>query len=184
MKCSQCGKELTACSVFCDQCGAKVESKSEEIICQCGNKLSPHARFCGECGANVEKKTTPIYQSYVKTENTTIEDNHVNDNKKTRFMPPPAKSAYKDTNYSNYINFYIPTTIWISGLRIVAYIGFFAVIILGIYQWTEFADYGEGGFGFLIFIVCAIVAFLVVASLMVFLDMANDVNQIRKIIEK
>ncbi|MCR5122480.1 MAG: zinc ribbon domain-containing protein [Ruminococcus sp.] len=73
-KCINCGKDLTADSLFCPYCGTKVEKpKSEEIaaedvvveavnadgkkekICpSCGFVETPDADFCSSCGARLD----------------------------------------------------------------------------------------------------------------------------------
>ena len=71
---------------------------------------------------------------------------------------------------------------WISGMRAIAWIIFAIIILFGIL----FAI-GEGFsesfiLGFLIFLGSVLVAFLFVAGLMVFLNMAQDVSEIKQIL--
>ena len=77
-------------------------------------------------------------------------------------------------------------SIWISGMKFVAWIMFFGMIIAGIILAVATES---GGLGFLIFVAAVIIAFLSVAMLMIFLDlakniskMARDVSEIKKII--
>lgn len=54
-KCLKCGSVLPENAKFCLECGAKVETFSEnEMICpKCGNK-TPKGKFCVECGAKLQ----------------------------------------------------------------------------------------------------------------------------------
>ena len=54
-KCLKCGSVLPENAKFCLECGAKVETLSEnEMICpKCGNK-TPKGKFCVECGAKLQ----------------------------------------------------------------------------------------------------------------------------------
>ncbi len=58
IKCPQCGKEFEEDSLFCDECGAKLEKK---IFCQeCGVQVSDEDAFCQNCGASLQLKAEPI----------------------------------------------------------------------------------------------------------------------------
>ncbi len=54
-KCIKCGSPLHENAKFCFECGAKIESLSEnEMICpECGKK-TPKGKFCCECGAKLQ----------------------------------------------------------------------------------------------------------------------------------
>lgn len=54
-KCLKCGSVLPENAKFCLECGAKVETLSEnEMICpKCGNK-TPKGKFCVECGVKLQ----------------------------------------------------------------------------------------------------------------------------------
>lgn len=54
-KCLKCGSALPENAKFCLECGAKVETLSEnEMICpKCGNK-TPKGKFCVECGVKLQ----------------------------------------------------------------------------------------------------------------------------------
>lgn len=52
--CPSCGATLQAGSRFCNQCGASIETITEELSCPiCGAKLPPESKFCNSCGAKL-----------------------------------------------------------------------------------------------------------------------------------
>lgn len=49
--CKSCGSSMTADSLFCDRCGAKVVVEVKKQFCKsCGNELAENAQFCNKCG--------------------------------------------------------------------------------------------------------------------------------------
>ena len=72
---------------------------------------------------------------------------------------------------------------WISGMRFLSWIFFVAILIVGIAFAVQVGDY-SARMGFLIFIVSVITAFLSVAIIMIFLDMARDLSEIKEILKK
>jgi uncharacterized OB-fold protein len=57
--CPQCGNEVSADAIFCDQCGAKLEAAAApspgSVICPvCGAGNVPGEAFCYACGASLE----------------------------------------------------------------------------------------------------------------------------------
>lgn len=61
-KCQACGYENTDDSLFCSECGKKLEEKPVQKFCQhCGTAVAPGSLFCGECGKplqSLEEKIT------------------------------------------------------------------------------------------------------------------------------
>ena len=56
VKCAKCGSVLPANAKFCLECGAKVETSDDSIICpSCGEK-TPRGKFCISCGATLIRK--------------------------------------------------------------------------------------------------------------------------------
>jgi class 3 adenylate cyclase len=49
MRCASCNHDNSADALFCDACGAKLES----ICATCGTTNQPDARFCKKCGTRI-----------------------------------------------------------------------------------------------------------------------------------
>ncbi len=75
------------------------------------------------------------------------------------------------------------STIWISSLRSIYKIAFFAIILIGIIVCIKFADTNIG-LGLIVLSISILIAVLVVGFAIVFLDLANDIHQIRSLLEK
>ena len=71
---------------------------------------------------------------------------------------------------------------WISSMKVFLRIYFFGIIIVGIVCMVNVAEY-SAGMGFLIFLALLILAFLNVAVLMVFLNMARDLSEIKSLLK-
>lgn len=50
MKCEKCGKEISDNSVFCNNCGSKLDERQKKFCGNCGIELHSNAEFCGNCG--------------------------------------------------------------------------------------------------------------------------------------
>lgn len=51
MKCDKCGNEVATGSLFCDNCGNRLEKKKSSVVCPvCGKENKEGSVFCGECG--------------------------------------------------------------------------------------------------------------------------------------
>lgn len=68
---------------------------------------------------------------------------------------------------------------WIKGLKTIAWIMFFTIIILGFTIGINLGSETNGGVGFIICFISIVCAFISVAGIMVFLDMAEDIKTIR-----
>ena len=55
MRCPSCNHDNTADALFCDACGAKLES----ICATCGTANHPGARFCKKCGTRIAAASAP-----------------------------------------------------------------------------------------------------------------------------
>ena len=75
------------------------------------------------------------------------------------------------------------STIWISSLRRIYKVAFFGIIFIGIIACAMLEDINIG-LGILAPSVSILVSVLVVGFAIVFLDMANDIHQIRNLLEK
>ena len=54
-KCPKCGNELPENAKFCLECGAKIETLSEnEMLCPHCGKKTPKGKFCMECGGKLQ----------------------------------------------------------------------------------------------------------------------------------
>ena len=52
LRCAKCGTELLESSLFCDQCGTRVEEKKSYIICRaCRREIESDSSFCYICGS-------------------------------------------------------------------------------------------------------------------------------------
>lgn len=73
---------------------------------------------------------------------------------------------------------------WLSSTRFFAYLGMIAIIIMGIVLSVPAFDKGDAGMGILIIIVSIVTAFAISGGFMVFLDMAENVKEIRDKLSK
>ena len=55
MVCKKCGAELADDSIYCLQCGARVDGKKKCL--HCGRDIPEEAVFCSYCGARADGKT-------------------------------------------------------------------------------------------------------------------------------
>ena len=54
-QCSECGKNLPSSAKFCLQCGHPVEQKSQPVKCKkCGSENLPKSVFCNNCGERMQ----------------------------------------------------------------------------------------------------------------------------------
>ena len=75
-------------------------------------------------------------------------------------------------------------SLWISGMKILAWISFFSFIIGGIVLAAVLLlEETGGGFVFLVILISMIGAFLSVAGIMIFLNMASDISEIKYILK-
>lgn len=94
MRCSNCGKELTAQDKFCSQCGKAVPP--QDVFCsQCGKKLTAADKFCSQCGnpvasqagsgSQAQQKTSPTMES-VRREVTSAAARKLTDDRKKNWL--------------------------------------------------------------------------------------------------
>jgi len=90
-----------------------------------------------------------------------------------------SNTGTKQSNLNNYKA--ASSDVWISGMRIAAWLMFIGIIIAGIVV-AVFTRHI--GIGLLIILGSAIVAFFTVAGIMIYLNLADNVLQIRRLLEK
>ena len=76
------------------------------------------------------------------------------------------------------------STGWISGMKIIAWFLFIATVIAGFCIASPYFGYSNGGVGLVIVLLSITIAFLEIGGLMVFLNLASDTKEIRRILEK
>lgn len=175
MKCQNCGYESKNEFAFCGKCGAKYETpQPEKRVCkQCKRVLTEEEMFCFNCGAAYDD------DSENEKQNDTVNNFHSYEPLKENSESMKSTLKQSAALPFNAVSKVTPTA-WISGLKLSSYLVFIAAFILGIVEWVTFSNYNQGGFGFLLFLICVIVGFFAVAGIMVFLDMAMDIRKIRK----
>ena len=63
MRCPSCNHDNTTDALFCDACGAKLES----ICATCGTTNQPGARFCKKCGTRIATESAPAKPAAAST---------------------------------------------------------------------------------------------------------------------
>ena len=71
-------------------------------------------------------------------------------------------------------------SIWIAGMRIVAWISFIVTIIGGLIAGI---GTGSGGMAVLAVFIASISGFIVLAGIMIFLNIATDISEIKRILK-
>lgn len=87
-KCQSCGYENTDDSLFCAECGTKLQEKLVQRFCQhCGSEVAEGSMFCGNCGKplqSLEEKIT----SQVVEEKPPVEPAPVKEQQQKKNMIP------------------------------------------------------------------------------------------------
>lgn len=66
-KCQSCGYENTDASLFCAECGTKLQEKPVQKFCQhCGSEVEADALFCGECGKPLQSVEDKIVSQVIE----------------------------------------------------------------------------------------------------------------------
>ena len=122
---------------------------------------------CGKCGK-------PLSQKYAQEWTICRVCRGVNEDD----LPIPDIATPEEiATQKEYVEVKPSGSIWIAGMQIFAWIAFCGIIIGG----TILAfQVGNFGIGVLIFVGSVIVAFLTVALLMIFLDLAKDISDIKR----
>ncbi|MCL1810339.1 MAG: zinc ribbon domain-containing protein [Clostridiales bacterium] len=120
--------------------------------------------FCVECGAKIEEKV--------------------------EFCPNCGKAVFGggDINKRDYVSEGKDMfkkmqngSFWISGMRIIAWVCAGLIVLGGLITFITMAAsyYGSGAMGFFVFLASIVAAFISVAAIMIFLDLARDVSEIK-----
>lgn len=97
MKCSNCGADIPPDSVFCRECGAKVEIHKILFCRECGAKLPENSNFCSECGAKT-KIDFPTEENYFSKQGNNIEPEYNLFNSSENKSVSVKKLIYKGAN--------------------------------------------------------------------------------------
>lgn len=174
----------------CCICGREITLDNPPILLPYGAEVSSH--LCNECekcievletdsGISVKRKAKNYLSTYFKNIKSTevlnqlqsIIEESLPQETKTYSENYQSGSSAHNQRVSH-------STIWISGLRILAWLMFIAIIITGIALGVIIGGDGDAGIGFLIFLASVIVAFLSVAGMMIYLDIASNIIIITK----
>jgi len=168
-KCDICGKEITE-----ESWEYKINNNTNMEVCKiCKSHIENLKNKNTVDKEEVRKSLTYIYPYYKVCNNQILSDY-------LKAIIESANSLFLKNTQGN-ISQQNTSSPWITGMRIIAWITFFAIIIGGI---VMAAIIGNALIGFLIFIGSCIAAFLSVAVIMIFLDMAEDIKAIRNNTEK
>jgi DNA-directed RNA polymerase subunit RPC12/RpoP len=153
--CPICRVEYRSGFTNCADCGEQLVEKVTGKCAICGNdfsKMSDDDIICDECHNKIVLKRAE-------------KDRQNND---SQDYTAPSVSLQPAT-----------TSGWIKGMRIFAWIAFIAIIIGGIVMSVPFWGNSEPLQGLVIMVAGFVSAFLSVALIMIFLDMAEDIKAIR-----
>ena len=139
----------------------------------CGKELKDGIVFCPGCGSKVQAPAPNVARPPQYQGQPTAYGTPANGVPYPQRPPHPAASSG------------MGTTMWIAGLKIITWIQFAIIILAGIVLGGIAASSIRNP---LIFFVCVIVAFILaflsVAIMMIFLDIASDIHKMREKIEK
>jgi len=189
MYCSKCGNELPDNTLFCSNCGAKTDNADN--CCLCGstemgedeailivNKNGECKKICSKCSVQVENIETSSDNSTIKTAVGYLKSHlkNISDYDVSKYINDIIKkNEISDDDVGTVGNYIQSGSIWISGLRIVAWLLFAMVLIAGIIIGVLIGDV----IGILIFFASIPLAFLSIAGLMTYLDIASDISVIK-----
>ncbi|MDO5516477.1 MAG: hypothetical protein Q4F66_02910 [Clostridium sp.] len=163
MKCRKCGFELTG--RFCEHCGepAPEPEPKEEPVQDSEKTNNDYVDNSSDTGNNYNNKAAG---------NNSYTNKRINNNVDFDKVLKDVPKIVDDISKSN---------IWIIGLKILAGIEFaiitIAAVIIGLM--TMAGRHGDLFEGILIIVIGVFIAFISVALLMVFLNMAQDISKIR-----
>ena len=160
----------------CEICGYEADGINILYIANKSNDI----KVCSRCSNNInilikskdqyKKKTSENYLfSYTEK---------INNEKVLNYVKHIIENSASNKNQQDNITNQNSTSGWITGMKIIAWITFVSVIIGGFILSAPFWKY-EAGFGFVILLISCVVAFISIGFIMIFLDIAEDIKDIR-----
>lgn len=198
--CSKCG-----CAVFPEN-QANTEEKNT-VCCICGNdsmenseilfmdKNSVFKEICAKCAKDIEfienskdcsvvsgavNRLERLLSNIQDTAVKRVVNEIVSDGRQRvlNFDKDEAGGYETETGEEDYLALG-NSSAWIQGLRVIAWIMFFTIIILGLTIGINLASEINGVVGFIIVFISIVSAVISLVGVMVFLDMAEDIKTIR-----
>ena len=159
---------------MCDECARQVEVLSGD-----GSEMQ-RTKAKGYLYARLDDIKISEIQEYI---NALLQDRIIKDVISNETV---SNNQYNEPNSYNFRTTQISESFWISGSKIVAWVLFFAIIIAGFVLGITVGQYSDNAFitGFIISLLSIVVAFLSVAGLMIYLNMASDISKIRQLLEE
>lgn len=208
MICKNCGNILNDMAKFCNNCGCKVETNTElltKTCCICGktglkndcgilfiDENNNEKNICEKCAKYIDDIDKRNNDDDVKTAVKYFRNmvNKIEDEKaKGTVMELIGKDnrgsvsnqqQYKYNKQLNQIDNKISSgSVWINGLKVAAWVIFAFIFIAGFF-WGF--DVGEAK-GVLIAVSSFAVAFFVLSGMMVYIDMAADIREIKELMK-
>lgn len=192
MFCLKCGNECVEGSIFCNNCGEKIvmenDKKCKCCICR-SNEIrdnSPilfvgedgdYKELCDNCALKMEsfEKNDFKARAYFKNILPHIIDKDVKIYIEQLLSDSDEQGVSKNVREMNAAETGNSKSIWVVGLKFIAWLVFFAIIILGIVV----AINADEEVGFLFFLASVPIAFFTVAGIMIYLDIAADIREIK-----
>lgn len=167
----------------CCVCGNDCDSQEAPILFIGQN--DDYKEICDKCAMHMDTIAENVDNQNVRKAVGYFEGNlnFIEDLEVKEFLKDMILKKKKTFNTNNTIQNYTVAendSIWIKGLKFIAWMVFISIIITGMILGVAIGD----GIGFLIFILSFPVAFLVVAVFMVCLDNASDIRCIKNSICK
>lgn len=196
MYCTKCGKEVKEGTAFCDNCGEKINIiRIKPIRCSiCGEEITDKDMFqtgkknediiCSTCLQKIRKEKFNNYKERIAEFFRLDEEDLSNKEEEIKETVEDVKDVNRDIEKSDSqsINTRNRSSVWITSIRICAWMLFIAIIIIGI-MIAELLSLNDEML-VLCIVISIFVGFFSVAQIMVYLDLAADVKTIKKILQQ